>query len=205
MSRGLERAALPLPSGHFRRAAASGLLALLLAAAAGCGLFDLREAEKVQSNPVAFDTPTDPWIALRNLRITTAAKATPNFERSMTEDYKFRFDPFDVAEDSLLWSRTEDINALDRMFGKTGTFRLTWSPSDSSYPESGYFYYKNLGYRLVYRRSLSDSVVIQGSCVLYFRQVGQQWLIHRWADMDDGTAAPTWGYARRNPDEVLGS
>ncbi len=169
----------------------------LLAFSGGCGLFDLRDPQPPSTSTVPFEIPTDPHIVLRNLKVSAKAKSTSNYEKSVTTDYVWRFDPFDVVSDSI-WAGDRDLAALDQMFKNTGNVELTWAPSDSGPWASGR-YYGNLGYSLVFRRSATDSVVFRGKCTIYLRQVGSQWMIYRWADVNDGTEASTWGYGKLNP------
>jgi hypothetical protein len=174
-----------------------GALALTLALAGGCGLFDLREPQPPSGTTVPYIPPTEPHIVLRNLEVSAKAKSSVNFEKSTTIDYIWRFDPFDVVSDST-WTRDRDLSALDQMFKNTGTVTLTWAPTDSGPWETGR-YYGNLGYRLVFRRSATDSVAFQGKCTIYLREVGSLWTIYRWADVNDGTEVSTWGYGKLNP------
>jgi len=174
-----------------------GIGLLLLVVSAGCGLFDLREPEKPSTNNVPFEIPTSPHIVLRNLKVSAKAKSAINFQRSITTDYVWRFDPFDVVSDSI-WAGDRDLAALDLMFKNAGDVDLVWAPSDSG-PWADGRYYGNLGYRLVFRRSVLDSVVFRGNCTIYLRLVGSQWTIYRWADLNDGTDASTWGYGKLNP------
>jgi hypothetical protein len=178
-------------------AAAAGVAAICLALSIGCGLFDLRDPETPSTDTVPFIPPTDPHIVLQNLRVSAAAKSTSNFIKSITTDYVWRFDPFDVVSDSI-WAGDRDLSALESMFKNTGTVKLTWTPNDSGPWESGR-YYGNLGYRLVFRRSATDSVMYRGKCTMYLRQVGTQWMVYRWADVNDGTDVSTWGYGKLNP------
>ncbi len=171
--------------------------ALVLALSMGCGLFDLREPEAPTTNTVPFVPPSDPHIVLLNLRVSAGAKSTSNFIKSITSDYVWRFDPFDVVSDST-WAGDRDLSALESMFKNTGTVKLTWTPNDSG-PWEGGRYYGNLGYRLVFRRGPADSVMFRGKCTIYLRQVGTLWMIYRWADVNDGTDVSTWGYGKLNP------
>ena len=178
-------------------ASAAGVGALCLALSIGCGLFDLRDPEPPSTDTVPFVPATDPHIVLQNLRVSAEAKSTSNFIKSITTDYVWRFDPFDVVSDSV-WAGDRDLSALESMFKNTGTVKLTWAPNDSGPWESGR-YYGNLGYRLVFRRSATDSVMFRGKCTIYLRLVGTQWTVYRWADVNDGTDVSTWGYGKLNP------
>ncbi len=172
----------------------------------GCGIFDLREPESPGTGPqVPFETPTELRIALKNLKATTEARVITNFQRSLTTDYKFRFDPFDATAESV-WTLDRDIQALTALFRNEATVSLDWTVRDSGDIGDARFY-RNLGYRLVFRQGVADSAVILGRCTLYFRKDGLQWLIYRWADVRE-TDAPgvfTWGYARLNPNLGAGS
>lgn len=166
----------------------------------GCGLFDLREPENPNGGPqVPFEIPTEPRIALKNLKATTEARVVTNFDRSLTTDYAFRFDPFDAAADTV-WTKDRDIQAITALFKNEATVGLTWSVTDSGTTGEDRFY-RNLGYRLVFRRGAADSSVIVGKCTMYFRLEQQQWLIYRWADVkvSGDPNVYTWGYARLNP------
>lgn len=163
----------------------------------GCGLFDLRDPEPPAGSEVDFDTPTHPRIALRNIEATTEARVISNYQRSLASDYKFRFDPFDAAGDSV-WALDRELQAMTQIYRNQATVNLTWTVRDSgSLGED--FFYRNLGYRLVFRRTGGDSLEFGGRCTLYFRNDGIQWLIYRWADLRDDTADLTWGHARLNP------
>ena len=173
--------------------------AAILSLLAGCGLFDLRNPEPPGGGTqVPWETPTEPRIALKNLEATTEARVVTNFERSLTQDYKFRFDPFEAGADTV-WDKDRDIQAITAMFRNESTVQLNWTVVDSGLIENDFFY-RNLGYRLVFRLGIADSVVIVGKCTMYFRQEQQQWLIYRWADVKT-SADPevSWGYARLNP------
>lgn len=184
-----------IPARSFGSLAAIAALCLLLSI--GCGLFDLREPEQPSTDTVPFIPATDPHIVLQNLKVSAEAKSTSNWVKSTTSDYVWRFDPFDVVSDSI-WAGDRDVTALESMFQNTGTVELTWAPNDSGPWESGR-YYGNLGYRLVFRRSATDSVMFRGKCTIYLRQAGTQWMIYRWADVNDGTDVSTWGYGKLNP------
>ena len=190
-----------MPARPIRRLAAS---TILLLAFSGCGLFDLREPENPSGGPsVPFETPTEPRIALKNLKATTEARVITNFQRSLTTSYKFRFDPFEVGADTV-WNLDRDIQAMTALFRNEADVSLVWTVRDSGTTGEDRFY-RNLGYHLVFRFGAADSAVIAGRCTLYFRQDGVQWLIYRWADVDDNEGTPnvvTWGYARLHP--VLG-
>jgi hypothetical protein len=163
----------------------------------GCGLFDLRDPEPPAGSEVIFDTPTQPRIALKNIEATTEARFIGNYQRSLSTDYKFRFDPFDAGTDTV-WALDRELQAMTQLFRNDATVNLTWTVRDSgSLGED--FFYRNLGYRLVFRRSGGDSLEFGGRCTLYFRNDGIQWLIYRMADLKDETADRTWGYARLNP------
>lgn len=180
-----------------RSAGALAIGLLFLLPCVGCGLFDMRDPEPPASSEVPYVPPTQPYIVLVNLKVSTKAKSTSNFDRSLTTDYTWRFDPFDVVNDST-WAKDRDISALEQVFRNTGTVDFTWTPTDSGTWESGR-YYGNLGYRLVFRRSATDSVLFRGKCTIYLRQTGTLWQIYRWADVNDGTDVSTWGYAKLNP------
>ena len=176
--------------------AAAALLALL----GGCGLFDLRNPEDPGSGPqVPFEIPTEPRIALTNLKATTEARVVTNFDRSLASDYRFRFDPFEAGTDTA-WNKDRDIQAITALFHNEAEVHLEWTVEDSSSTGSG-FVYRNLGYRLVFTQSAADSFVIVGKCYLYFRLEQQQWLIYRWEDLKSSgdPNVYTWGYARLNP------
>lgn len=188
---------------RFRRLGAMAAAAILFS---GCGIFDLREPESPDSGQqVPFETPTEPRIALKNLKATTEARVITNFQRSLTTDYKFRFDPFDATAESL-WTLDRDIQALTALFRNEATVTLEWTVRDSGDIGDDRFY-RNLGYNLVFRLSPADSVRIMGRCTVYFRRSGVQWLIYRWADVreTDNPDIFTWGYARLNPNLGPGS
>lgn len=171
---------------------------LLCFAAAGCGLFDPRDPEEPVNVEVDYNTPIEPRIALRNIEATTEARFIGNFQRAIASDYRFRFDPFDAGADTV-WRLDRDLQALNRLFqNPVASVDLTWTVRDSGNIEEDFFY-RNLGYLLVFRNSATDSVVFGGRCTLYFRLEGVEWLIYRWADVRDETAELTWGYARLNP------
>jgi hypothetical protein len=174
--------------------------AALLTFLCGCGLFDLRNPEDPGSGTqVPFEIPTEPRIALQNLKATTEARVITNFDRSLASDYHFRFDPFEAPSDTV-WTRDRDIQALTALFRNEATVRLDWAVSDSGTIGNDRFY-RNLGYRVVFRLSATDSVVLGGNCTMYFRLEQQQWLIYRWADVkvSGDPNVYTWGYARLNP------
>jgi len=176
------------------------LVCLSLVVCAGCGLFDLREPENPDSGPqVPFEIPTEPRIALENLKATTEARVVTNFDRSLTADYIFRFDPFEAPSDTV-WNKDRDIQAITAMFRNESKVTLNWAVTDSGNIEDDFFY-RNLGYRLVFRLGVADSVVIIGKCTMYFRLDQQQWLIYRWADVkvSGDPDVYSWGYARLNP------
>ncbi|MBD3162855.1 MAG: hypothetical protein GF346_10685 [Candidatus Eisenbacteria bacterium] len=188
-----------------RHATRSPILPLVLLAcgvsAAGCGLFEPRDAETPTDVEVDYETPIDPRIALRNIEATTEARFIGNFQRAFTTDYRFRFDPFDAGADTV-WTLSRDLQALGSLLqNEVESVDLTWTVRDSGNIGEDR-YYRNLGYRLVFRRSATDSVVFGGRCTLYFRTEGVEWLIYRWADVRDETAELTWGYARLNPNLV---
>jgi len=190
----------PLSRGFRRALCALSILLPLLGLLADCGLFDLRNpASSGGQGEVPWDTPTEPRIALANLKTATEARAIGNYERSLTTDYVFRFDPYDVAADTV-WHRDKELAGMGALFNNEATVRLTWTVRDSGHIGENR-YYRNLGYRLVFRRSASDSVVIVGLSVMYFKMDGVQWLIYRWADVKDTNQPnlPSWGYARLNP------
>jgi hypothetical protein len=120
----------------------------------------------------------------------------------MTDDYVFRFDPFDVIIDTT-WTLERDFNALNTLLGNYPEAELTWAPRESVETNDGEFpafQYRNLGYRLVFRRSATDTVAVAGLMTLYLRQVNTLWYVYRWADLNNGEDPYTWGYARLNPD-----
>jgi hypothetical protein len=180
----------------------AGRLALLAVFVAGCGIFDLRDPEDPTGVEVEYRVPVYPYMALRNLEAAAEARYAGNFQRACTEDYKFRFFDLDVISDTT-WSLDRDMQALTTLFqAAPEEVDLTWTVEDSV-PGGEDFYYANLGYRLVFRRGEADTVLVGGKCFLYLRNDGTQWLIYRWADIDDGTAEKTWGYARLHAGEIF--
>ena len=185
-----------------RLARLAGRFVLLSLLIAGCGIFDLRDPEEPTGVEVDYRTPVYPYMALKNLEVATEARYAGNFERAYTEDYIFRFFELDAGSDST-WNLDRDIQALTSLFeGAPEEVDLTWTVEDSAYQGED-FYNGNHGYRLVFRLSAADSVLVGGKCFLYLRNDGTQWLIYRWADIYDGTAEKTWGYARLHANELF--
>lgn len=166
------------------------------AVAIGCGLFDVREPSKPTQIEVDYDLATEPRIALRNLERSTEARTIANYDRAVLADiYRFRPDPFDVTGSDTLWTWNQDQSRLTGLFQNEAEVDLTWTVRDSGSVDDDLFY-RNLGYRLVFRFDETDSVVLGGRCTIYFRQVGLEWKIFRWADVRDETAERTWGSAK---------
>ncbi len=164
----------------------------------GC-LFDPRQPEPPSTgSEVPWRIPVEPWYVLTNLKATTEARVVTNFDRSLTSDYKFRFD-FGDAQTDTVWTKDRDIAAITALFQGKGPTTLTWTPADSGGGSADRFY-RNLRYRLVMRRSATDTsrVTIAGKCNLYMRQESGSWILYRWEDLQEGTL-PTWGWARLNP------
>jgi hypothetical protein len=180
----------------------AGRLAVLALFVAGCGIFDLRDPEEPAGSEVEYKVPVYPYMALRNLELAAEARYAGNFERACTEDYTFRFFDLDAISDST-WDLNRDIQALTTLFqAAPEQVDLTWTVTDSV-PGGEDFYYGNLGYRLAFARGEADTVLVGGKCFLYLRNDGTQWLIYRWADIDDGTAEKTWGYARLHAAQIF--
>ena len=141
--------------------------------------------------------PTEPQIALENLRVATEARYIGSWERALTEDYEFHFDFFDSDE---VWNLNDEIGALTQLFGnEVESVQLTWTVRGDEFQGQDRVY-RNLGYRLVFRHTPTDTVLFGGSCNLYLREDPTDgWLIYKWEDIRDATAEDTWGYARQNP------
>jgi len=166
----------------------------------GCNLFQTREPETpTNSGNIPFYIPIEPWIVLLNLKYTTEALVITNFDRSLATNYKFRFSSSDATLDTV-WTKDRDIAALTALFQGKGATHLTWTPTDSGGTSTDRFY-QNLRYRLVMRRSKTDTsrVVIVGQCNLYMHQDNGNWMVTRWEDNVDDPDYKTWGWARLNP------
>lgn len=178
--------------------AAGGLVGVI--ALVGCGLFDLRDPEDPnQGTQTRFLDPVRPHVVLKNLAYATEARDAVNYRRSWTDDYVFRFDPFDVIVDST-WTAERDFSAINTLLNNYAGAEVSWAPRDSEETPDGGFIYRNLGYRLVLRRSATDTVAVSGLMTLYLRQTNTLWYIYRWADLNNGQDPFTWGFARLNPD-----
>ena len=179
-----------------------GTLVLISLLLVGCGLFDIRDPEEPTGTEVPYVTPVERYLALKNLETATEARFAGNFQRAFAQDYVFRFDALDAGTDTT-WNLDRDLQALTNLFENAPEdVDLTWTIRDSAYYGDD-FYYGNLGYRVVFRASATDSVLIGGKCFLYFRYQGSEWLVYRWADIYDETADKTWGYARSHAAELF--
>lgn len=182
---------------------------LLLLPAAGC-LFSTRTPELPSVNNVPWADPIAPEKVLTNVLVTFAAKSIANYDRSLASD--FTFDPADAdrqpGDPTYFdgWNKQREVAAFTSVFQQSeGTVTFTWGPpiprledmlTDDADPGGGRFY-KDLKYRMVFRRSGADTT-ISGLANLYLRDQSGGWSIYKWIDQQDGLGNATLGLVRYN-------
>jgi hypothetical protein len=156
--------------------------------------------------------PITPARALTNVRVTFSAKAVPNYDRSLADDFTFVPAPADLDLVSASgdptffdnWTKQRELAAFTSVFLQSpGTVSFAWGPpdpdtitllSDGSDPGGGE-YYPHLKYQMLFQRSGADTA-ISGFVDLYVRQQAAGWQIYRWVDQQDGSANATLGLVR---------
>lgn len=174
------------------------LLAIL---AAGCGLFDPREAETPgNENQIPWNPPLTMSVALKNIERTLEAKSVANYERSLATIFTVAGDPTDLAEIGedpfLQWDRNQEVSVMSQILSTSATVTLNWTVGDSAVVGENQ-YYKDIVYTLKFRWP-NDDTIYSGKADLYFIEDNGQWYLSHWEDKRDGSGNPTWGMLRND-------
>jgi hypothetical protein len=193
------------------RHGAQRLLALgtvcVLAALAGCGLFDTRDPRVPGAVGERCRNPTDPDSVVQNILVHYGRQSGTSCYNSMLDSgFVFHPDPTDSSANptpfATTWNRaieervTTNI-AADSVESITVVFdRQYQSPTEDTGPPRKVtrFYEYHI---LLHRIGHPDTTRYQGRSDITFQQgANTLWTILTWRDQTDGSGLPTWSRLR---------
>lgn len=205
------RGGWPKPAGALSLA---GVAVVALLFGPSCFL-DPREPDPPTEVEVPFDSPVTPQTVLKNMRVALNAKSVTTYERSLSDDYRFRPDPSDslqVSNPAIFndFNKAEERNAWTQIFADTTKVRVTvayrWNPPSGAESAlqtqpaddgtNGQFF-KDLAYEIKFTKT-GTTVIFGGRVDLYLREDAGLWSVYRWKDERDETYPTTSGRLRHD-------
>jgi hypothetical protein len=191
-------------TGHFRGIA---VVLLLVAVAAGCGLFKPRDPRPGGGPGVNCATPNSPDNVVSNVTAHYAELAGVSCYTDML-DTSFTFHPdaadsIEALPDTVFNHWTRDIESRDaNNVARDATFHV--ASLDSEYSARVIsadqrtqvrFYAYHL---IIHAPQAAPDTLFRGLAdITFFQGSDAQWHITNWVDKRDGSGARTWGYLRR--------
>jgi hypothetical protein len=148
------------------------LVAFLLAASVGCGIFEPRDANPPGSEGTPWVSPTLPAQVFLNLESGLEDLTGVNYEKSLGD--AFTFIPLQSDVDRLGaaafadWTKTVEVDFAD--------FRAP--------------------YELIVTYTRGDIDTLKAVAQFDMQRLGQGWSLIRWTDQEGAEGFATWGYLR---------
>lgn len=172
---------------------------------AGCDLFETREAQTPGGSGATFTDPTDPDIAIANLKNAVREKNAENYRRCLADEAAgvgkvFQFEPTLAAQSAFQtefsgWTIASEVQYFRNLVAAAETGGRSsldlFEQSMNRSQDSALF---NAKYHLVFQHtdaSLPDEARGRLEFSLIRNTQNSWWYIYRWVDYPD-TAQTTW-------------
>lgn len=184
----------------FRIAPAAVLLLL-----SGCGLFPTRTPSEAEGGESVWLTPVAPNIIVENLRSAFEAGNFGDYERTMTEDFRFLPDQSDVFAIEVIrpgegvylgWDRTVETRTAEVIFGSVSALNLELPIiQEEIITEGRLLKYR---YELTLTPASGDPTIYAGEAWFRTRQEpgSGEWYIFEWEDIASVPLSQSWGYLK---------
>lgn len=175
------------------------LVAFLLAAAAGCGIFEPREANPPGSEGTPWVSPTLPAQVFLNLESGLEDLTGVNYEKSLGDAFTFIPLPADVdrlgATVFADWTKAVEVEVMQRVLGDATKVGVSFINPQQIRNEADFADFR-APYELIVTYTRGEIDTFKAVAQFDMQRLGQGWSLIRWTDQEGVEGYPTWGYLR---------
>ena len=175
------------------------LVAFLLAASAGCGIFEPRDANPPGSEGTPWVSPTLPAQVFLNLESGLEDLTGVNYEKSLGD--AFTFIPLQSDVDRLGaaafadWTKTVEVEVTQKILGDATKVAVSFINPEQIRNEADFADFR-APYELIVTYTRGDVDTLKAVAQFDMQRLGQGWSLIRWTDQEGVEGFATWGYLR---------
>ena len=175
------------------------LVAFLLAASVGCGVFEPREAETPGTGGTPWVSPQVPSQVFLNLESGLEDLTGVNYEKSLGD--AFTFIPLPTDLDALgeaafaNWTKAVEVDVTQKILADATKLTVSFINPQQIRNEADFADFR-APYELIVTHTRGEVDTFKAVAQFDMQRLGQGWSLIRWTDQEGVEGFSTWGYLR---------